>query len=233
MKIENLAESEQEEGGRRCALEGEPRNALVITDISQGVKNPNRVNVFVDGKFALSLDVTQIVDLKVRVGRTLSEAELAELKQASEFGKLYQRTLEWVLLRPRSWQETRDYLRRKTYEKQLDASYAEQVMERLAAKGYLDDRKFAEYYVANRFVKKGISSQRLRMELAKKGVAKEIVDEVLAQSDRTEVAEAQKIIARKRQQYDDEKLISYLCRQGFPYQLARSLVLDSEKDSQS
>ena len=43
-----------------------------ITELRQGVKNPNRVNVFVDGKYALSLDVAQVVDMGVKVGQTVT-----------------------------------------------------------------------------------------------------------------------------------------------------------------
>ena len=84
-----------------------------ITELRQGAKNPNRVNVFVDGKYTLSLDVAQVVDMGVKVGQTVTADELAEMKKASEYGKLYQRTLEWVLTRPHSVRETRDYLVRK------------------------------------------------------------------------------------------------------------------------
>ena len=60
------------------------------------------------------------------------------------------------------------------------------------------------------------------MELIKKGISKEIIDEVLG--GRNDEEEILKIIAKKRAKYDDDKLIQYLCRQGFPYQLAQSLV---------
>ncbi len=228
---------------------------LKITDIKQGVKNPNRVNVFVNGKYSFSLDVSQVVDFKLKVGLKISEEELFEYKKASEFGKLYQRTLEWVLTRPRSEREVRDYLRKKlrntlqgpfaTNEERVSevspvmtgrnervreeySEFFDSIVQRLLDKGYIDDSKFAEYYVENRFVKKGISQKRLRMELLKKGISKEIIDEVL--NIRNDEEEILKIIAKKRAKYDDEKLIQYLCRQGFSYQLAQSLVLDSEKD---
>ena len=196
--------------------------AIKITDIKQGVKNPNRVNVFVNGKYAFSLDVVQVVDLKIKVGMEISEEELAKYKKASEFGKLYQRALEWVLIRPRSEKEVYDYLYRKVYEKKLDKSYINLIIERLKNKKYLDDTKFAEYYVENRFVKKGISKKRLKMELMKKGVSQDIIGEVL--DGRNDEEEILKIIAKKRAKYDDEKLTQYLCRQGFSYQLAKELV---------
>ena len=102
------------------------------------------------------------------------------------------------------------------------------IVQRLCKKGYVDDERFAEYYVENRFVKKGASRKRLRMELVKKGVEQGVVDSVLGKRDDTE--EILKMIAKKRAKYDDDKLTQYLCRQGFDYQLVRNLVRTYEKD---
>lgn len=202
-----------------------------ITDLRQGIKNENRVNVFVNGKYSFSLDISQVVDFHLKKGAEISAEQLEEYKKASEFGKLYQRTLEWVLTRPRSVRETNDYLFKKTFEKKLDKNYIDRIIEKLVEKKYLDDAKFAAYYVENRFVKKGISKKRLRMELMKKGVASSIIDEVLdARNDEEEI---KKMILKKRGRYDDEKLTAYLCRQGFDYQLVKDLVRSCGTDSQS
>jgi regulatory protein len=196
-----------------------------ITDLKQGVRNPDRVNVYVDGKFLFSVDVSQVVDLGVKVGLEISEDELTEFKRASEFGKLYQRALEWVLMRPHSEKECRDYLRRKIFERKLDKNYIDKIVEKLKDKRYLDDCRFAEWYVENRFSKKGVSTKRLKMELLKKGVLKDIVEQVLRDSSRNDREELEKMIAKKRSRYpDDEKLTAYLVRQGFPYDLVRELV---------
>ena len=240
---------------------------LKITDIKQAVKNGNRVNVFVNGKYSFSLDMAQVVDMGVKVGRIVSEDELADFKKASEFGKAYQRALEWVLMRPRSRRELQGYLKRREMQseakerkkdwerdreiadliargedidakrlekgaerakKRIKYDFKELITERLIERGYVDDEKFARYYVENRFVKKGVSQKRLKMELMKKGVDAEIIEEVLDGRDDEE--EILKIIAKKRAKYDDEKLVSYLCRQGFSYQLAQSLVVAHGKD---
>ena len=228
---------------------------LRITNIKQVVKNENRVNVFVNGKYSFSLDIAQLADIKLKVGQNISEKDLAEYKKASEFGKLYQRTLEWVLTRPHSIRETKDYLYRrirnmargsKTWpsgpersretvsDSSFDySSFTDAIVERLISKGYLDDYKFAEFYVENRFVKKGISKRRLSQELIKKGVSRDIIDEVLNQSSRNDEEEILKIIAKKRKKYDDEKLIQYLCRQGFHFETVRNLVQTYGTDSQN
>lgn len=238
---------------------------LKITDIKQAVRNENRVNIYVNGKYAFSLDVAQVVDMGVKIGRVISEEELADYKKASEFGKAYQRALEWVLMRPRSVRELKDYLKRremqgeakerkkdwerdreiadliargedvnaKRLEKRAERTknrvrydFKDLILERLVERGYVDDTKFARYYVENRFVKKGVSHKRLKMELMKKGISQEIIDEVL--SERNDEEEILKIIAKKRAKYTDEKLVAYLCRQGFSYDLARDLVEKTE-----
>lgn len=204
-----------------------------ITNIKQAVKNPERANVFVDGKYEFSLDVTQLLDLKLKVGQEITLAQLSEYKKLSEYGKLYQRTLEWVLSRPRSEKETSDYLYKKIYEKKLDKDYIGKIIEKLEKKKYLNDEAFAKWYVENRFVKKGISKKRLSLELAKKGISREIVERVLKDSGRDEKEEILKIIAKKRARYDDDKLIQYLGRQGFSYELAKDLVLASGTDSRN
>ncbi len=222
---------------------------LKITGLKQGVKNPNRVNVYVNNEYSFSLDVTQIVDFKLKVGQSIDLEKLDEFKSASEFGKLYQRTLEWVLTRPRSIKETQDYLNgklriilrehftiseeqagkglyinasRNEQVREKYSEFSEQIIERLISRGYLDDLKFAKWYVENRFVKKGVSRKKLEMELIKKGISREILDEVL--DGRDDEDEVKKMIAKKRNKYDDEKLIAYLCRQGFSYDLVKRVL---------
>lgn len=256
----NDMEGEANGGGRK---NGGNDGSLSVTELKVGVKDPERVNVYVNGKYALSLDVAQVVDYKLKIGMVIDEEKLEELKKASEFGKEYQRALEWVLMRPRSEREVRDYLAKRRMIKETkkrkagwdrDREIAEAIargedatslqekakrireaggakydfddliLERLVERGYVDDKRFAEWWVENRNVRKGTSQKRLKMELVKKGVGLGIVDDVLG--GRNDSDEIEKIIAKKRSKYTDEKLIQYLCRQGFPYDLVREKVIE-------
>ena len=233
------------------------RSGLKITAIKPAVKNENRVNIFVNEEYAFSLDLAQVVDYKIKVGKNLSSEELDELKHASEFGKLYQRTLEWVLTRPHSEKETRDYLRHKRQKRETENRQAirnrertkeerekyklrtkelplfsdddiEKIITRLIEKGYLNDYEFAKYFLENRNAKKGTSIKKLKLELIKKGISQTVIDELLNENLRTDEDEIQKIIKKKRKKYDDEKLIQYLVRQGFDFQLARAAVSETD-----
>lgn len=204
---------------------------MKITSISVQARNLDRVNVSVDGVYRFSLDIFQVGDLGIKVGKEYSEEELAELETESLFGKLYMRALEYSMLRPHSVREVKDYLYRKTRttkyknrageikEKEgYSPALATRVLDKLQQKGYVDDEKFATWWVENRNQTKGISQRKLSAELRAKGVASEVIDGALGETERSDDDELAKIVAKKRNRYpDDQKFMQYLARQGFSY----------------
>ena len=205
----------------------EPKKENKITDIKAAVRNENRVNIFINGEFSFSLDISQLIDYKLKIGESLSKEKIAEIKRASTFGKVYARTLEWVLTRPRSIKETQDYLKLKIYKNKIEDFTDEdinEIIKKLVNKKYLDDEKFAEYYVENKNIKKGISDKKLKYELRKKGINDEIIEKTLEKSERNPEEEIKKIIFKKRNKYSPEKLFNYIVRQGFSYELAKKEV---------
>lgn len=205
---------------------------MKITALTSQQKDPNRINVMVDGTYRFSLDISQVVSLGVKVGQEYSEKELTEIEGESQFGKLYARALEYCLMRPHSAREVRDYLWRKTRATKYKSrktgeikereGYAtelvERVFDKLVDKSHVDDESFARFWVENRNQTKGASRRKLEAELRAKGVSQEIIAQQLSESDRTDDSELQKVIAKKRNKYQDEqKLMQYLARQGFSY----------------
>ena len=221
--------------------------AYRVTDIKEAVRDKNRVNIFINDKYFCSLDISQVVDLHIKIGRELSDEELDSLKLASDFGKFYARALEYALMRPRSKKEIKDYLKRKTLDRKVriknqktgeyqtkvkqgyDESLVEPVLQRLTERGYMDDYRFATTWAENRNASKGTSVKKLRLELQQKGISSQIIDEVLADSGRNDREELRKVISRKAKKYPDEqKLIQYLMRQGFNYSdISEELSIES------
>jgi len=207
---------------------------MKITAITIQTRNNNRVNVSVDGKYRFSLDSYQLIELGLRVGAEYSESELQALEQESQFGKLYGRALEYCLMRLHSAREVKDYLYRKTRPTRdkngelrpgVAPEITDRVFERLLDKGYVNDEKFAKFWVENRSVTKGISKRKLVSELYKKGVSSDIIGQIFSETERNDSDEIKKIIAKKRSQYpDDNKLIAYLARQGFSYDEIKSAI---------
>ncbi len=139
---------------------------MEITNLKIGVKDSNRINVFLDGKFAFSLTLAQVSDFGLKVGKKLSEDDVKEIESASSFGKLFQRSLEYALSRPHSEKEIRDYLKRKKMKREIeqkkydsfilrletDPEYREKIKEirsnvreknkKLAEKDFTEDNRF-------------------------------------------------------------------------------------------
>ena len=216
---------------------------MIITAVTAQQKDKNRINIMVDGKYRFSLDIFQYADLGIKVGKDYSEEELIELETESQFGKLYMRTLEYCLMRPHSAKEVRDYLYRKTRTTRVQRrttgevverpgvpiAVTERVFTRLVDKGYIDDEKFTRYWVENRSQLKGASRRKLQLELRAKGVDSSIIDHVMAETDRSDSNEIQKVIAKKQRLYPDrQKFIQYLMRQGFRYDDIVSALNDTE-----
>lgn len=209
---------------------------MKITSISAQVRDKNRVNVSVDGKYRFSLDIFQVGDLGLRVGKDYTDDELTALEAESQFGKLYARALEYSLMRPHSVREVRDYLYRKTRPTRtktgdmrpgVSTAITDRVFDRLVEKGYVDDRKFTRYWVDNRSMTKGASKRKLISELRMKGVDSLIIEETLIDSTRSDESEILKIISKKRSKYpDDQKFMAYLARQGFSYDDIKASLSD-------
>jgi len=195
---------------------------MTITAIKQQIKNPERVSIFVDGKYGFSLSLAELADARLTNNQELSPGEVKKFKQLSADGKLRQRALEWLLNRPHSAREFNDYM----YRKKADPKLTEKLAEEFSDKGYLDDAKFADWLSEMR-QRQGKSNRAIRSELFKKGVGREVIEARLADSaDETE--RLKKLIAKKRKstryKNDPLKLAQYLVGQGFNYSLVKETL---------
>jgi len=83
----------------------------------------------------------------------------------------------FLAVRPRSEAETRRRLRHLGY----PAPLCDEVVDRLVRLGYLDDHAFAQAWVESRDRARPRGGAALRRELVLKGVAGEVIDDVLGQ----------------------------------------------------
>lgn len=205
---------------------------MKITSLSAQVRDKNRINVSIDGKYRFSLDISQVVELGLMVGKEYDEAQLNELEQESQFGKLYARALDFSMSRPHSQKELSDYLYKKTLSRKVyskktgklldipgvPSAIADRVMNKILEKGYVDDLKFTQFWVENRRLRAGSSIRKLDAELRSKGVEATTISSVLDNSYRNDKEELKKVISKKAKIYDDpNKLKAYLVRLGFSY----------------
>lgn len=190
---------------------------MKITAIKAQVKNTERISIYVDEKYSFSLGYNQLLDQKLHVGLEVDEARIAELKHISDFGKAYERALNYVMIRPRSVREVQDYARRKKWAPEDTAA----IIQKLQARRYLDDANFARAWVENRALGGKTSKRKLQLELKTKGVADEIIKQAIQNAQFDDANALKELIAKKRRlpkfAADEQKLMQYLARQGFSF----------------
>ncbi len=186
----------------------------------------DRVNVYLDGQFALALPALEAAGL--RIGQYLDDLQIAQLREVDALQKAYDRAVRYLSVRPRSREEVRRHLDQAG----LDAEVIEAALDRLVEQHYLDDAEFARYWVESRrqFRPKGAAA--VRQELRQRGVAGEAIEAALADSD--PVAEAYKAVqpqaarlaalARTDPMSFRRKVSGLLLRRGFAYGVVREVV---------
>lgn len=197
-----------------------------ITALTAQMKNPDRVNVFIDGTFALGL--AQTVAAGLRVGQEISQAELEKLDQHDEVHRARERVLGLLARRPYSSSEISRYLRRH----QMGDETIQNVIDDLTEAKLIDDDAFAAYWVEQRETFRPRSRLALRQELSQKGVDREVVNEALSEIDEIDAARrvALKQAGRWRGLAEAEwrtKLTRYLMRQGYPYDIVSEIVSET------
>jgi len=199
---------------------------VTITSIKQQIKNPERVSIFVDERYSFSLSLDELIKYKLKKELELTEGDVKKFKKLSEDGKLRARSLEWLLNRPHSTREFRDYL----YKKKAEADLTDKLIEEFAQKGYLDDAKFAAWFIELR-QRKNRSPRAIRAELMQKGISGELLNDAMS-SDQINEREALKdLIAKKKNlskyKNDPQKLKQYLASRGFGYDIINETLKDT------
>lgn len=194
-----------------------------ITALEAQKKNPNRVNIHLDGEFAFAL--ARITAAWLKVGDSLSDEKIAQLQGEDERERALQQALLLLSYRARSEKEIRQNLKKHEYSE----AAIEHTLTRLRENRLANDNEFAQAWVENRSTFRPRSRRALTMELRQKGIDEETVKEAVSGVDEEALAYE---TARKRAprltvlEWGEfrKKLSEYLARRGFPYPVVTSVV---------
>lgn len=194
-----------------------------ITALSVQKRNPNRVNVFLDGEFAFGL--RRIVAAWLSIGQVLDDEKIARLRADDEIEEAYQRALRLIEYRPRTESEIRRNLQRAS----IAETVQEAVVTRLKDAGLLDDAGFARAWVENRAELRPRSRRALAYELRQRGVDQTEIDQSLEQIDDEAMAYA--AAQRRMTRFKDldwpefrQKMFRFLAQRGFNYESSQAVI---------
>ena len=131
---------------------------------------------------------------------------------------------------PRTRSQLADTLRKRL----VPDSAAETVLDRLTEVGLVDDAAYATSWVHSRRSSRGLSGTAIARELRDRGVAPDVVAEVMSEVGPGEDEASARQLARRRlramtglpAQTQVRRLVGYLGRKGYPPGLALRVVRD-------
>jgi regulatory protein len=199
-----------------------------ITALEPQTNNPERINLFVDGRFLLGVNAAIVLQMGLRLEQELSPDQLEQLRSEEVEQQAVDRALNYLSYRPRSREEVRRYLRRK----ETPPEIIEAALARLDRLDFVNDRTFAGFWIESREQFSPRGARALKNELRLKGVERDVVDELVddeQDEERALRAGRKKAISLANIPDIDyatfrNRLGSFLQRRGFGYEVATKTV---------
>ena len=200
-----------------------------ITQITEQKRRANRRSVYLDGKFAFGCNINVVAKFRLREGLVISEADVARIRDGEVRQECFDHAIKFIEKRLHSRKELSDKLKRQEYPIEMIDS----VLDQLTEMGYVNDAKFAEGKVSAAAKYKHQGPNRARIELAKKGidreVARQVVEEVYESHDSMSVArdlarKKMRSLARLEPVVAKRRLYGMLLRRGFDYDTIKPVV---------
>lgn len=190
--------------------------------------------LYIDGEFAMKLDTQTLLENRFDVGRDIDDEELHEIISLSNERRAKEKALWLISYRDHSKKELADKIRRT-----CDEDSAQKAVDRLEELGLVNDEGFARRYAEQLIFSKHMSKRGVSYELSRKGIDKELAQEILEDIDVDENEEIKAILEKKYRNLDDEKTrrraVAALQRLGYGWDSIRRAMDDysdyTEEDS--
>ena len=205
---------------------------MVVTGLRSDARVAGSVIVEADGVRIASLPPEVLRELKLEVGRELSQSQHDAVVHASLVEGARRVALRLLASRPRAIQD----LKRRLRERGHESSAIEESVARLQAAGLLDDVQFAQHFVRVRAAR-GHGPSRLIHDLLTVGVERRVAERAVSdvsEAEGVDAAAMARALAEKRAARlaglpgpkRRRRLLIYLARRGFRGREVREMVTE-------
>lgn len=206
-----------------------------ITDIEVQKKNTDRVNLYVDGEYLMSLYAEIVYKYRLTKGQEIEKDKIKEILKREEYEKAKNKALQSLTRAEKSESKMREKLL-----KDFEEDTVEEVIEFLKKYSLIDDERYADRIVTNDVNYKKIGKNRIKQNLYSKGIDREHIESAISGIDREKELENAIVLAEKKlpkikstdKRTIKNKLYQHLAYKGFDYDIINSAirtVLDSNE----
>jgi regulatory protein len=199
---------------------------MLVSSLHQ--TSPGRFLVTLEDGTEIRSTLAVVTDQRIYTGRELDEEALAAFRAASSLERTKNRAAELLSLRPMSCKELYDKLVQKGEPEQNAAAAVAWLLENR----FLDDRNYAGMVVRH-YAAKGYGPGRIRQELQRRGIDRELWAEALGEMPEADYKLDKFIAARLKDPSDRDqvrKVSAALFRRGFGWDEIKSALRRFEAD---
>lgn len=217
---------------------------MLITRLEYQKKDPNRVNLYLEGKFFCGISLDTLAKEALYEGFDLQEDVLERIIKDELRARFLSRAFEYISKSPKTEFQIKRYLKELKFKKK-DSWYKEDlqidweemfegIVLKLKELKYIDDENYARMFVQSRMRIKPRGKSVLISELISKGVSKDVAQMVCDEEVEDEYELLKKTFRKKykerRLDTKDSKMVGYLYRKGFSWDLIERLSNDDTKE---
>lgn len=192
-----------------------------ITSIEPQVKDKNRCNVYIDGRFYCGIKLEVAIKYHLKAGMQVEKSQLEEIQLETEKSQAVDKAMTHLSATMKTERQMRDFLVKKGYTEAV----CDYVIEKLQYYKFIDDYAYCRAYVNS---VRGKGKRAIEADLFKRKARRDAVDEAL--NDFTENKDDAYSLLQKYMRGKEVNKINllkgykYLLSKGYGYDVAQSAV---------
>ncbi len=193
-----------------------------------------KIHIHIDGEYLLTVDEDFWFSSGYVSGDEIDDGGLVAFKEAAGSRLAFNSAMFSLDMRDHSEKEIRQKLSRKYDEQSVDTA-----VEKLLDLGLVNDRRYAELLTRELFERKKYGKSRVKSELFRKGIASDIINEVIEEyENENEPDNVQTIVDIIRKKYYNklideksrQKVVAALVRLGYSFSDIRQAMREFSSD---
>ncbi len=208
----------------------------MITKIARQKNNPERYNIYLNEEYAFPVDEAILLQFGLTKGKVLDEFEIQEIAYEDEIRKAFNKGLNFLSYQMRSEHE----VKKKLLTLEFGEAVALEAIQKLKSYGFINDENYSKALLDTKKATMKKGPRAIRQDLIKKGIDKNLQDEVLATYSLEEQIKlalqlAEKIVhseKRKTPAQVKAKIQDYLLRKGYAFPIVEEVLnqIELEQD---
>lgn len=208
--------------------------AQVISKITRQKRNQERYNIFLDEKYAFSVDEGILIQYGLTKGKTLEEMDIGEIGFDDEISRAYNRALSFLSYQMRSEHE----VHQKLLKEEFGEAVIIETIQKLTRLGFLNDASYTEALTSTkkRTSKKG--PKAIIQDLKQKGINPQLQQQMLDSFPEAEQLSMALELAEKKIRQErgktpvqvKQKIQEFLMRKGYDFSIVKQVIAKVEEE---